>query len=115
MLKKFLYFQRLNHTFSPNFRFHRSHHEIIISKNFRVRLRKNLGHVMLEIVLVSNDELTFWAVAACLTQSEKAKSIDMDEQGKFPHIGESFTSRALAPPRFCILVQSKTITWRQLS
>jgi hypothetical protein len=70
---------------------------------------------MFEIILVSNYELTFRAIAACLTQSEKAESIDMDEQGELSHIGESATPRTLAPPSFSVLVQSKTITWRQLS
>ena len=70
---------------------------------------------MLEIVLVSNYELTFWAVAACFTQSEQAESIDMDEQGKLSHVGESAAHWALAPPRFGVLVQSKAITWRQFS
>ena len=79
MLEKFFYFQRLYHTFSPDFRFHRSHYEIIISDDFRVGLGKGFGHVMLEIVLVSNYELTFWAVAACFTQSEQAESVYMDE------------------------------------
>jgi len=64
---------------------------------------------------VSNYELTFRAIAACLTQSEQAESVDMDEQGKLSHVCESATHRALATPRFGVLVQSKTITRRQLS
>jgi hypothetical protein len=70
---------------------------------------------MLEIILVSNYELTFRAVAACFSHREKAEPIDMDEQGELSHVGESFTSRTLTPPSFGVLVQSKTITWRQLS
>jgi len=115
MLQNFLYFQRVDHTFSPNLRFHRSYHQILIADNVWVRLRKDFSHEMFEIILVSNYELTFRAIAACLTQSEKAESIDMDEQGELSHIGESATPRTLAPPSFSVLVQSKTITWRQLS
>lgn len=59
-------------------------------------------------------ELAFRAVAASLTQSEKAESINMNEQGKFPHVGELAAPGALAPPRFGVLVQGKTIPWRQL-
>ena len=70
---------------------------------------------MLEIVLVSNYELTFRAIAACLTEGEQAESIYMDEQRKLSHVGESATHWALAPPRFGVLVQSKAITWRQFS
>jgi len=115
MLEKFFYFQRIDHTFSPDLHFHRSYYPIFFPDYLRMRLRKDFGHVMLEIVLVGNDELAFRAVAACFSKNQEAESIDMDEQGKFPHVGESATPRALAPPCFGVLIQSKTITWRQLS
>lgn len=115
MLQNFLYFQRLDHTFSPNLRFDRSYHQILISDNAWVRLRKDFSHDMLEIILVSNYELTFRAVSACLTYSEKAESINMNEQGKLPYVGESAARWALAPPSLGVLVQSETVTRRQLS
>jgi hypothetical protein len=115
MLQNFTHFPRLDHTVSPNLGFHRSYHQILISDNIRVRLTKDFSHDMFEIILVSNHELTFRAVAACFSQRKKAEAIDMDEQGELSHIGESATPWALAPPSFGVLVQSKTITWRQLS
>jgi len=69
VLQDFLYFQWLDHTISPNLRFDRSYHQVLISDNFRVRLRKDFGHDMLKIIPVGNYELTFRAVAACFTQS----------------------------------------------
>jgi hypothetical protein len=70
---------------------------------------------MFEIILVNDYELTFRAVAASLTQSKKPESINMDEQRELSHIGESATPWALAPSSLGVLVQSKTVTWRQLS
>jgi hypothetical protein len=84
MLQNFLYFQWLDHTFSPNFRFHRSYHQVLIADNVRVRLRKDFRHDMLEIILVRNYELTFRAVAAPIKrQRSRAKTSPTQEKLSF--------------------------------
>jgi hypothetical protein len=41
---------------------------------------------MLEIILMGYYELALRAVTTCFAQVEKAESINVNEQGKFPHV-----------------------------
>lgn len=99
----------------PYISVHCAENQIRIADDFWILLAENAGQKMLEIVLVSNEQIAVWTIAAGFVQRKHDHRVDMDHQWQFPLVHLTLALRALRPSHILVWIEKEAVTGRQFA
>src|SRR6266487_6552372 len=90
----------------------RSEHQVIVANDIWFLLGEKGGKKMFHVVLMSNEQITEGAVAACLVEREHLHWIDMDHQWQLPLVHFAITLRATRKAHILIGIEKEAVLRR---